>query len=298
MTTQNKSEKPSKPGRDWILLFDNVESWDNILNYWPRHLGSAIITSRDYRLAGRPAGEGEQVDTFNDSERFDFFKSSVESWSNDDSKEANAAKKLLTELDGVPLAIDQIAGLIKLCEMSVQEFLELDEEESSVLHSERGMGSDIFYPKSRDMVSKATFENFSKTLSTLHLLGVLSLLSANSILQELFEPASHFQLPEHLKFCRTQLGCGKLLEAAYLGCELYRGDNAELDIVKSQRLNTDALIAWQSLHYKRTEESMRQAADIQIKRLSPDDDRIGGCINNLGNLWAVQGKLDKAYCTP
>lgn len=184
-----------------------MESWDNILNYWPRHLGSAIITSRDYRLAGRPAGEGEQLDTFNDSERFDFFKSSVESWSNDDSKEANAAKKLLTELDGVPLAIDQIAGLIKLCEMSVQEFLELDEEESSVLHSERGMGSDIFYPKSRDMVSKATFGNFSKTLSTLHLLGVLSLLSANSILQELFEPASHFQLPEqHLKFCRIQLG--------------------------------------------------------------------------------------------
>lgn len=88
--------------------------------------------------------------------------------------------------------------------------------------------------------------------------------------------------------------CGKLLEAAYLGCELYRGDKAELDIVKSHLLNTDALIAWQSLDYKRTEETMQQAVDIRIKRLSPDDDRIVGCINNLGNLWAAQGKLDKA----
>uniref|UniRef100_A0A8H7TQA7 NB-ARC domain-containing protein n=1 Tax=Bionectria ochroleuca TaxID=29856 RepID=A0A8H7TQA7_BIOOC len=320
--------------QNWLLVFDNVESWDNILNYWPHHPGSAIITSRDYRLAGRPASEGEQLDTFSDRESFDFFKSSVESWSNDDSEEAHAAKKLLTELDGLPLAIDQIAGLIKLYEMSVQEFLELYEEESAVLHSERGIGSDIFYPKSLDMVWK-----------------------------ELFEPASHFQLPEHLKFCRTQLGllkeiqklrgaalikktsrslqihrltqnlfiqhaetstineiffsasllfgeafpkqrkgdpmflhetdevesCGKLLEAAYLGCELYRGDKAELDIVKSHLLNTDALIAWQSLDYKRTEETMQQAVDIRIKRLSPDDDRIVGCINNLGNLCAAQG---------
>jgi tetratricopeptide (TPR) repeat protein len=88
--------------------------------------------------------------------------------------------------------------------------------------------------------------------------------------------------------------CRKLLEAAYLGCELCPADDAQIDIIKSHLLNTDGLIAWQALDYERSEEAMEQAAEIRTKRLPPDDDRIAGCFNNLGSLWAARGQFTKA----
>lgn len=64
--------------------------------------------------------------------------------------------------------------------------------------------------------------------------------------------------------------------------------------MKSHLLNTEGLIAWQALDYKRSEEAMQQAAEIRKKHLRPEDDRIAGCFNNLGNLWAAQGQFSKA----
>jgi hypothetical protein len=193
--------------RNWLLIFDNAESWDTILPYWPRHPGSAILTSRDYRLAKTPASGGEELLPFDAKESFDFFTNSVTDWSGDDT-EVEAAKELLAELDGHALAMSQIAGHINSYQMSVQEFLDLYKEESAAFHSERseGEGVDIFYPKSLAKVWNVTFDNFSKTPSTFHFLGVLCLLSPSSIPQELFEPGSDFSLPGHLNFGRKQRG--------------------------------------------------------------------------------------------
>jgi hypothetical protein len=190
--------------RNWLLIFDNVESWDTILPYWPRHPGSAIITSRDYRLANKPASSSEELRPFDADESLDFFTKSVTDWSGDDPEEVEAAKELLAELDGHALAMDQIAGHINSYQMSVRDFLSLYKKESAAFHSERieGEGGDIFYPKSLAKVWNVTFDNFSKTPSTFHFLGVLCLLSPSSIPQDLFEPGSELSLPGHLNFCR------------------------------------------------------------------------------------------------
>lgn len=155
------------------------------MDYWPTSAGSVILTSRDYALAGRPASAGELLDTLDSNDSFAFFVGCLKSWDPID-VEMMAAKRLLTLLEGLPLAIQQIAGLINTYECSVSYFLRLYEQHGDRLRSDRGYDTSIFYQHTLATVWSLSFDAFKKTPQTFFLLGIICLLAPDKIPQELF----------------------------------------------------------------------------------------------------------------
>jgi hypothetical protein len=201
------AQRLTSKDRTWLIVFDNADSWteSDLSDYLPRCAGSAIITSRSHALAGPPATAWEQIETFDSGDSYSLFKSLVKSWNDHSPDEVLAAHELLQELDGLALAIQQIAGLINIQESSIVDFLALYKRESAALHSHRAPGDEIFSPHSLDTVWSLSFDYFAKSPSTLNFLGVLSVLSPDSIAQELFLPDKTVELTPQLTFCQSQM---------------------------------------------------------------------------------------------
>lgn len=119
----------------WLLIFDNADDPIILANYWPQGSGSILITSRDpdakNLFTGRPSGLDLGPLTPQDS--LSLFNK-LTTFSNE--PEYDIARQISDALGGVPLAISQMAGIIRRQDLTLSEFLELytDHEEHASLY--------------------------------------------------------------------------------------------------------------------------------------------------------------------
>ncbi len=123
----------------WLIVFDNVDDSNILQNFWPSHgTGSILITSRD-PLAVNPAiypgidleNHGMQLTPFASDEATRFLREAAPDGHDPD--DPDSTKRLADRLDGLPLALVQMAGIVTHRDLSFADFLELYDEEDSLL---------------------------------------------------------------------------------------------------------------------------------------------------------------------
>lgn len=183
-------------GAQWLLIFDNAESSDMLLQYWPLATdGCVLLTTRNHSLAFQPAGAGIEVPPFESTKGSEFLLNllSMDIVKNLTSQEARSALELSQRLSGHALAISQMAGLIQNRGWSIEEFLQV--------YSRNAQKVD--HKTSLETVWKLSFESLEAASSAL--LGTISFLMPDSIPQSLFQPSDPQLLPDRLKFCDDEI---------------------------------------------------------------------------------------------
>jgi hypothetical protein len=183
------------PACQWLLIFDNVESEDLLMSYWPTaSRGQVVITTRNHNFAFHPADGGLEITEWDTKTGSDFL---VHLLSRDIGNqltegEARSAHELSSELSGHALALSLMAGLIHRRSWSIEEFFEMYRRQPRKVHG-------IFGNNSINTVWSMSFQSLNERTSAI--LGVLSFLSPDNIPQALFEPKSPGVFPESLEFC-------------------------------------------------------------------------------------------------
>ncbi|CAG8278644.1 unnamed protein product [Penicillium salamii] len=119
----------------WLLIFDNADDPMILADYWPQGSGSILVTSRDpltksmftRRPSGLDLGPLSQQDSL-------CLFNHLTTISNE--PEGDIAQQISDALGGVPLAISQMAGIIRRQDLTLSEFFELykDHEEHASLY--------------------------------------------------------------------------------------------------------------------------------------------------------------------
>ena len=104
------------------------------------------MTSRDFTLASSPASAGEETYNFKDS--LTFMEMLLKDWEPTVKEEREALEQLLTQLDGLPLALDQISSLINAGGSSVEAFLQLYIEHAHEVHQDQVHEHKAYYSHS------------------------------------------------------------------------------------------------------------------------------------------------------
>jgi hypothetical protein len=201
-----------KTDKTWLVIFDNAERGQLLKSYWPRKAaGSILLTSRSlFNFANEESRAGDHIPLFTPDERWDFLMQKLgDEWQNRNlagvrgHHEKKAAKVLMEKLGGLALAISQAASLILETKItgdtSVVTFLNQFEIQRQRLPP-RQIGH-------RDNLIHALDTVWSIALDALapnarSLLGVLALLSPDSIPIDIFLPANQARLDGALAFCK------------------------------------------------------------------------------------------------
>lgn len=119
----------------WLLIFDNADDPMILADYWPHGSGSILVTSRDplaksmftRRPSGLDLGPLTQQDSLSLFNRLTTISNELED---------DTARQISDALGGIPLAISQMAGIIRRQDLTLSEFLELytDHEEHTSLY--------------------------------------------------------------------------------------------------------------------------------------------------------------------
>ncbi|KAK3377003.1 tetratricopeptide repeat domain-containing protein [Lasiosphaeria ovina] len=133
---KNSQDDGGKNGGNWLLIFDNAGNLDVITNYVPYHgNGSVLVTSRDPYEKEHffSNGSGADVEPLSAANSASLLRKLVATQThhanqgsgtiNDD--EDSASLELANHLDGLPLAMTQMAGFIRRRHLSIREFMNL-----------------------------------------------------------------------------------------------------------------------------------------------------------------------------
>lgn len=184
----------------WLLIFDNADDPMILADYWPQANGSILITSRDpltksmftNRSSGLDLGPLSQEDSLS------LFNHLTES-SNE--PEDDTARQISDELGGVPLAISQMAGIIRRQDFTLSEFFELytDHEEHASLYETKFDTNLVTYRHSLSTVW--AFEKLKPQAR--QLLELVSFLDPDVIGEDLLMEASAELLSEGAPFKKS-----------------------------------------------------------------------------------------------
>ncbi|KAN0114720.1 hypothetical protein V8E51_004264 [Hyaloscypha variabilis] len=199
--------------RQWLLIFDNAERESVLKGYWPVSVqGSILITSRKYyNFTNDAHRKGDTIKPFTPKESWSLLMKLLgPEWVEKDGKglitapEERAATELLKCLGGLPLAIEQAAELIKDDCIGgltiVSTYNQVAFKEQQCMLPERPAGSRSDTVLALDSLWNMRFTNLSR--NGLALLSVLSLLSPDRILIDLFLPRNQKALDGKLAFCK------------------------------------------------------------------------------------------------
>ncbi|KAI0858271.1 hypothetical protein F4860DRAFT_486771 [Xylaria cubensis] len=117
-------------GASWLIVFDNADDPKVIGDYWPLGSGSVLITSRD-PLAKRlfsTCSSGLDLEPLNDADGGALLLRLTESEESPEEDAENLAQQISRDLAGLPLAISQMAGIIRRQDLSLHEFLSIYED--------------------------------------------------------------------------------------------------------------------------------------------------------------------------
>ena len=166
---------------NWLLVFDNVDDLDVLHDYWPAtgH-GSVLVTSRDplAKTSFYTANNGIDLKPFGPQETAQFIKLLTHASTTVKQEDLDT---LADTLAGLPLAITQMAGVIRRLRLSYRDFLKVYEQSQQQLYD---MGLDKPPP------------GYTHSLATVWALDTLSA-EASSLLQliSLFDPD---RIPERM----------------------------------------------------------------------------------------------------
>ncbi|KAL6716568.1 hypothetical protein ACLMJK_006135 [Lecanora helva] len=183
MTTIEGNATPTTA--TWLIIFDNADDQYTLTDYWPlQSNGSVLITSRDplaksYFTANPSAGVDLEPLSKAEGASLLYNMTALR-----DGDQAHVAERIAELLGGVPLAISQMAGVIRRQELRLSEFLESyeDASEQGALHKSKYPIGKTNYP--HDISTVWAFESLDTATSSL--LSTLALLDPDSIPEFLF----------------------------------------------------------------------------------------------------------------
>ncbi|KAK0609966.1 Tetratricopeptide-like helical [Bombardia bombarda] len=187
--------------RSWLVVYDNVESAEILMPYWPTSTnGRAIITTRNDSLAFEPASDGLEVTSWDDKTGSKFLLHLLKKNIDRQSAETvdDSAFALAKRLGGHALMISQMAGLIHRYKFPIEDFLAVYLRNPQTTH-ERDEFKAIW---------EASFASLSKDSKPL--MGVISFLMPDNITPEIFANVEGRHFPADLSFCDNDF---RLLEA-------------------------------------------------------------------------------------
>lgn len=119
------------------MIFDNADDLEILTHAWPYDAqGSILVTSRNPNVAFNPAAGGFHIQPFSNSEGaillLKFMNLNTDSKSNVD-----LAKDIAQELGSLPLALNQIGGLLNQRKMPLKDFLPLYKRNAERIDSKK-----------------------------------------------------------------------------------------------------------------------------------------------------------------
>ena len=185
-----KTQPDSEGGKKtWLLIFDNADNLDLITSYLPTAGdGSILVTSRDPFAKEQffvMNSSGLDVDFFTTNESVTLLDSLLLRDGKDQSKdEKGASEELAHNFGGLPLALTQMAGIIRRRHLSVRDFVDL-------------YTNDARYAEVNDVTNAVQARNYRYTLATMYsfedlsakakrLLDLMAFLSPDRIREDIF----------------------------------------------------------------------------------------------------------------
>ncbi|RAL14029.1 NB-ARC and TPR domain protein [Aspergillus homomorphus CBS 101889] len=166
----------------WLLIFDNADDPMVLADYWPQGSGSVLITSRDplaiSMFTRRPSGLS--LGPLSQEDSLALFNHLTATFNE---PEDITARQISDALGGIPLAISQMAGIIRRQDLTLSEFLELytDHEEHASLYETKFDTNMVTYRHS--LATVWTFEKLKPQAR--QLLELLAFLDPDIIREDL-----------------------------------------------------------------------------------------------------------------
>ncbi|KAH6714430.1 hypothetical protein BKA61DRAFT_673740 [Leptodontidium sp. MPI-SDFR-AT-0119] len=117
----------------WLLIFDNVNNFDILTDFWPQHdnSGSIIVTSREHvvKIKAYHIEEGIDLPPLKKEEASNLLLKLT--WHEDIPEEQELSLEAAEILGGLPLAMTQMAGVMNRKSLSSANFLNRYKEEES-----------------------------------------------------------------------------------------------------------------------------------------------------------------------
>lgn len=127
--TPNRTGDPGQSNYSWLLIFDNADTLDIIADYIPYYgNGSILITSRDPFAKTHFFSNGQGIDLEplpTGDAAYLLQRLTKGTDETPDREEHQASVKVATQLDGLPLAMTQMAGFIRRRHLTISEYVEL-----------------------------------------------------------------------------------------------------------------------------------------------------------------------------
>ncbi|KAH8703633.1 pfs domain-containing protein [Talaromyces proteolyticus] len=175
----------------WLVVYDNVESFDTLMAFWPGPgQGKAIITTQNRSLASKLASRPLEVPSWDTKMGSKFLLFLLEkSIGRDLQAESNSALNLSERMSGHALALAQVATLIRNGESTIEEFETIYKENAYRVHSLNELAAPW----------ELSFQKLDK--NSLSLLGIISFLVPDDIPQKLFEKGLYDESSSDFNFC-------------------------------------------------------------------------------------------------
>ncbi|KAK0727161.1 P-loop containing nucleoside triphosphate hydrolase protein [Lasiosphaeria miniovina] len=247
-----KSSAPSPSGDNkharWLIVFDNADKPEELLDggFWPRDgQGSVLVTSRDPMSKSDMffGNVGIELDALGQSEAAILLRKLSRQEGRESSEQLSM--DVVQKLNCYPLAIVQMAGIIRRRNLSLAEFLEIycQEEERTELHELR-VGT--LHGYGLTLSSVWAFNGFNP--GARQILSVVALLDPDSIVEEILTTAPQDSSLE--SFPQTKPAFLRDLSTLTQSSIIHRNtDQNELsihrmvqDVIRSQLLKTDDLV--------------------------------------------------------
>ncbi len=187
------SSSTSSAEAEWLIIFDNADDPYLLTDYWPQGSGSVLITSRDpiakSLFSTRPSGL--DLNPLSDEDGASLLKNLTEM----DEEADTVARQISHILGGLPLAIVQMASVIRRQQLDLGEFLELYQDcaEHLEFHGKRFDSGVRTYPHSISTVW--AFERLNSEARVF--LELMSFLDPDCIQEDIFAEASTEMSVEH-----------------------------------------------------------------------------------------------------
>src|SRR6266576_1647389 len=186
----------------WLIIYDNADGDYSVVEKFlpPGEAGNILITSRNGELKRLAVGSVNVLAMEEDEAVTLFLKSAMLDGTSDDVR--NVAKKLVLELSGIPLALDQAGAYIHRSGCSIDGYLRLYQKNKHKLMSRKdfkgasGYGRsaygtwDVSFQKIEQMTLKGNGEEAEAAQNAIRLLRIFAFLNHENIPEEVFQNAA------------------------------------------------------------------------------------------------------------
>lgn len=183
-----------KENNNWLLIYDNVESFGKIKEYFPYNYnawgkGKIIITTRDINIKNNTYIDDQniiQVDSLNEEEKHQLFSNIMGDYLKNHDKEST--EKFMEQIPPYPLDISLAAYYIRDTNITYEGYLEYIREANKMLAQEQEsiMQDANEYTKTRyGIITLSAQHILSKSKSFENLLLLISLLDSQKIPKDL-----------------------------------------------------------------------------------------------------------------